>query len=65
MNMAIISRACCMLFNAGIDRHFWAETTTLKAQLSGEFDLKDLGSARNILGMEIGRDKKSGLLFLS
>jgi hypothetical protein len=65
MNRTIIYRACCMLFNAGMDRHFWAETTTLKAQLSSEFDMKDLGAARKILGMEIGSDRKSGLLFLS
>jgi hypothetical protein len=41
------------------------EITTLKTQLSSEFDMKDLGAARKILGMEIGRDRKSGLLFLS
>jgi transposase InsO family protein len=25
MNKTIISKACCMLFNIGTDRHFWAE----------------------------------------
>ena len=41
------------------------EITTLKKLLSGEFDMKDLGAAKKILGMEITRDRKSGLLFLS
>jgi hypothetical protein len=41
------------------------EITTLKAQLSSEFEMKDLGAAKKILGMEITRDRKSGLLFLS
>jgi hypothetical protein len=41
------------------------EMTTLKAQLSSEFEIKDLGAAKKILGMEITRDRKSGLLFLS
>lgn len=39
--------------------------TTLKAQLSSEFEMKDLGAAKKILGMEIKRDRKSRLLFLS
>ena len=30
----------------------------LKQQLSKEFDMKDLGSAKKILGMQIVRDKK-------
>jgi hypothetical protein len=37
----------------------------LKAQLSHEFDMKDLGSAKKILGMEIQRDRHAGTLFLS
>jgi hypothetical protein len=41
------------------------EITTLKARLSSEFEMKDLGAAKKILGMEIIRDGKSGLLFLS
>ena len=41
------------------------EITTLKAQLSSEFDMKDLGAAKKILGMEITRDRNSGFLFLS
>jgi hypothetical protein len=32
------------------------ETTTLKKLLSSEFDMKDLGVAKKILGMEITRD---------
>jgi hypothetical protein len=41
------------------------DITTLKAQLSSEFEMKDLSAAKKILGMEITRDRKSGLLFLS
>src|SRR4051812_12665361 len=41
------------------------EITTLKEHLSSEFEMKDLGAAKKILGMEITRDRKSGLLFLS
>ena len=41
------------------------QITTLKAQLSSEFDMKDLGAAKKILGMEISRDRDFGLLFLS
>jgi hypothetical protein len=41
------------------------EITTLKAQLSSEFEIKNLGPAKKILGMEIKRDRKSSLLFLS
>ena len=37
----------------------------LKAQLSSEFDMKDLGPAKKILGMEINRDLQDGRLFLS
>ncbi|GKV22644.1 hypothetical protein SLEP1_g32496 [Rubroshorea leprosula] len=32
----------------------------LKKQLSGEFEMKDLGVAKKILGMEIHRDRKGG-----
>ena len=41
------------------------EITTLKKLLSSEFDMKDLGAAKKIPGIQITRDKKSGLLFLS
>jgi len=41
------------------------EITKLKKLLSSVFDMKDLGAAKKILGMEITRDRKSGLLFLS
>jgi hypothetical protein len=41
------------------------EIATLKAHLISEFEMKDLGAARKILGMEIGRDMKYSLLFLS
>jgi hypothetical protein len=41
------------------------EITTLKRLLSSEFEMEDLGAAKKILGMEITRDRKAGLLFLS
>jgi hypothetical protein len=41
------------------------DIANLKSQLSSEFEMKDLGAAKKILGMEITRDRKSGLLFLS
>ena len=37
----------------------------LKSLLSAEFDMKDLGAARKILGMEIYRDRDQKKLFLS
>ena len=37
----------------------------LKRELSKTFDMKDLGSAKRILGMEILRDRKVGKLWLS
>ena len=37
----------------------------LKDLLSGEFEMKDLGAARKILGMEILRDRSQKKLFLS
>jgi hypothetical protein len=41
------------------------DIANLKAQLSSVFEMKDLGAAKKILGMEITRDRKSALLFLS
>jgi hypothetical protein len=41
------------------------EITTLKKLLSSEFEMKDLGAAKKLLGIEITRDRKHGLLFLS
>eukprot|EP00253_Pinus_taeda_P011723 PITA_11723 len=38
------------------------EINRLKAQLSRTFDMKDLGAAKHILGMEIHRDRKNGNL---
>jgi hypothetical protein len=40
------------------------EIAILKAHLRSEFEMKDLADDRKILGMEIGRDRKSGVLFL-
>lgn len=38
------------------------EIRNLKMQLSKEFDMKDLGPARKILGMQITRNKQKGVL---
>jgi hypothetical protein len=41
---------CCYML---ITAKSMKEITALKAQLSSEFDMKDLGAAKKILGMEI------------
>ena len=41
------------------------EVNKLKTLLSGEFEMKDLGATKKILGMEIHRDRQAGKLFLS
>ena len=41
-----------------------AEVQTLKSLLGSEFEMKDLGAARKILGMEIKRDRVQRKLFL-
>lgn len=33
--------------------------------LNSEFEMKDLGAAKKILGMEIQRDRQAGKLFLN
>jgi len=37
----------------------------LKIQLSENFEMKDLGPAKQILGMRISRDRSEGILNLS
>jgi len=37
----------------------------IKNQLKNEFDMKELGETKKILGMEISRDRVSGKLWLS
>ena len=41
------------------------EIERLKAQMSKEFEMKDLGEAKKILDMEISRDRERGKLWLS
>ncbi|KAG8472564.1 hypothetical protein CXB51_034519 [Gossypium anomalum] len=41
------------------------EIRKVKAQLSEEFEMKDLGPAKKILGMETFRDRKASKLYLS
>ncbi|KAG9450314.1 hypothetical protein H6P81_010279 [Aristolochia fimbriata] len=41
------------------------QNNQLKTQLRGEFEMKDLGAAKRILGMEIERDRKGRRLYLS
>jgi ATP-binding cassette subfamily B (MDR/TAP) protein 1 len=42
-----------------------SEIVKLKAQLNKEFEMKDLGAAKKILGVQIVRDRKFGMLYLS
>lgn len=42
-----------------------SKISKLKSQLNSEFEMKDLGVARKILGMEIHRDRQIGKLVLS
>lgn len=42
-----------------------SEVNHMKSQLSQEFEMKDLGGAKKILGMEIQRDRNVGKLFLT
>ena len=48
-----------------IARKSMEEISRLKAQLSRTFEMKDLGAAKHILGMEIHRDRENGELWLS
>ena len=41
------------------------EINRLKAQLARTFDMKDLGAANQILGMQIHKDRKNDKLWLS
>ena len=42
-----------------------AEIERLKTQLSLEFEMKDLGEAKKILGMEVARDRVKGTVHLT
>ena len=42
-----------------------SEINELKKQLSNEFEMKDFGAAKKILGMEISRDRPSRKVYLS
>jgi hypothetical protein len=42
-----------------------SEINSLKDQLSGEFEMKDLDAAKKILGMEIRRDLSVEKLYIS
>jgi hypothetical protein len=52
----------CFMLIASHDKSLIVE---LKAQLSHEFDMKDFGSTKKILGMEIQCDRRAGTLFQS
>ena len=45
-----------------IDARNKTHVQKFKAQLKKEFDIKDLGKAKKILGMEITRDRSPGRL---
>jgi hypothetical protein len=40
------------------------EINGLKAQMARMFDMKDLGASKQILGMEIFRDRRNGKIWL-
>lgn len=40
------------------------EIRKVKEQLRGSFEMKDLGAAKRILGMDIIRDRRKGKLWL-
>ncbi|KAK2998323.1 hypothetical protein RJ639_023125 [Escallonia herrerae] len=42
-----------------------SDVNGLKEQLKREFEIKDLGASKRILGMEIQRDRTAGILYLS
>jgi Reverse transcriptase (RNA-dependent DNA polymerase) len=42
-----------------------SDIAKLKVKLKTEFQMKDLGAAKKILGMEISRDRKENKLYLS
>ena len=42
-----------------------SEISKLKAQLNKKIEMKDLGATKKIFGVEIIRDRKSGMLYLS
>src|ERR1044072_3617706 len=48
-----------------IAANHWNAVNDLKAQLSREFDMKDLGKAKKILGMKILRDRRAKKLWMS
>ena len=41
------------------------EIEKLKTRMNQEFEMKDLGEAKNILGMEITRDREGGKICLT
>src|ERR1044072_7857536 len=48
-----------------IAANHWSDVNDLKTKLSTEFEMKDLGAARKILGMETRRDRSAKKLWLS
>jgi hypothetical protein len=48
-----------------LERKIITDINRLKAQMARKFDMKDLGATRQILGMEIFRDKRNGKIWLS
>jgi hypothetical protein len=56
---------CYMLMICLLQAKACLKSSRLKAQLARTFDMKDLGATKQILGMEIHRDRKNGKLWLS
>ena len=54
--LVLLFTCCYMLMTAD---------SNLKSQLSREFEMKDLGATKKILGMEIRTYRRAGKLYLS
>lgn len=55
----ILSYCCYMLTTYWLQASTKIVSVKLKAQLAREFEMKDLGPANKILGMQIHRDRVS------
>lgn len=48
-----------------VNKHDMNQIDMLKHKLKNEFDINDIGLAKNILGIDIRRDRSTRSLFLS
>jgi hypothetical protein len=59
--LMVLLSICSYMLIASMSK---VEIDRLKAQLRTEFEMKDLGEAKQILGMEIQRDRRKGTFCL-